>query len=143
MYLSRKLCGIPIPRASDLIRNAKRRQNRIDFVRTSIYPMQRFRSPIRFSCLKGGKGARSLIYDFGPLISEKINGRKYATLTVKLLTYFLEIFLKMPRDTIISKPRREPRVFCMEKNKKHPKFENFAPTTTIECICSMQTECLC
>ena len=85
-YLSRKLCFIRIPRASDLMRDAKRRQNQIDFVRTSIYPLQRFRSPIRSFCLKGGKGARSSIYDFSPLISTKINGRKYAALTVKLLT---------------------------------------------------------
>ena len=34
---------------------------------------------------RGERGARSSIYDFSPLISTKINGRKYAALTVKLL----------------------------------------------------------
>ena len=53
---SQKLGCIRIPRVSDLKRNAKRRQNRIDFVRTSIYPLQRFRSSIRNFVFKGKRG---------------------------------------------------------------------------------------
>ena len=74
-----KKCGIRIPGVSDVTRIAKRRQNRMNFVRTSIYPLQRFRSLKRSVFFKGGKGARSSIdsLSLSPHRPPKIIGRIY------------------------------------------------------------------
>ena len=49
-------------------------------------PAATFSKSDKVLLFKGGKDARSSIYDFGPLISTKINGRNFTNLTVKLLS---------------------------------------------------------